>query len=237
MKLPLRSCPWLVVDELLVERAADPLHHAADDLAVGDRGIDHAAAVVGDGVAQQLDHAGGHIHSHHRHVHACGVRDRARAVDGVGGQVRGLRGRARWIERRKEARLRRRAAASCPGCRCGVKTPSASSRSSGEISSMSAAMRVARSRTSARCLRDRVAGEHERAARDRAEAAARARPSRRRAPPRPRTARRGRRPRSERAWCGGPGPATRRRSAPPRGRPAPRSRARSRTGPTPVPSV
>ena len=54
MNVVVRGCAVVVVDEVLEQHAADALHHAAEDLAFDDHGVDHAAAVLRHDVALHL---------------------------------------------------------------------------------------------------------------------------------------------------------------------------------------
>ena len=48
----------LVVGDLLAQRGADPLHHAAVDLRLDDHRVDHRAAILGDREIDEFDRAG-----------------------------------------------------------------------------------------------------------------------------------------------------------------------------------
>ena len=69
-------CALVVVDEVLVEHPADPLHDAARDLAFHDHRVDHDAAVLAHHVAQHRDHAGVGIDLDGAHVARVRPRDR-----------------------------------------------------------------------------------------------------------------------------------------------------------------
>ncbi len=69
-----------VVDDALVERAADALGHAAADLSLHDGRVHHRAAVVLDHVAQELQISGRGIDLHDRGVAAAGERGMRRRV-------------------------------------------------------------------------------------------------------------------------------------------------------------
>ena len=69
----------VVVGVLLQEHPADALDHAAGDLALDDRGVDHPSAVLGDDVAQDLHHPGAHVDLDGDHV--AGVRPDGRRRD------------------------------------------------------------------------------------------------------------------------------------------------------------
>ena len=76
----------LVVGELLVERAAEPVERAAVDLTFGDHRIDDRARVVHGHVAQDLDRRGLGIDLHRHHLGDEAVRvGRVHAVLGVDG--------------------------------------------------------------------------------------------------------------------------------------------------------
>src|ERR1700677_2852016 len=48
----------IVIRDLLVQRGADPLHHAAADLTLDKHRIDHRAAILRDREIEQFDRAG-----------------------------------------------------------------------------------------------------------------------------------------------------------------------------------
>src|SRR5207244_4394965 len=62
--------PFLVVHELLVERIADAMRHAAMDLAFHDHWIDHPAAVVHHDVALDFDLRRLRVYLDHHRMHA-----------------------------------------------------------------------------------------------------------------------------------------------------------------------
>ena len=55
--MPVVSWPWLVVDQLLEQRPAEPLGGAAVHLALDQRRVQRAADVLGDDVAEHGDRA------------------------------------------------------------------------------------------------------------------------------------------------------------------------------------
>ena len=73
----------LVVNELLKQRTAHPLRGAAHHLPLDDHGIDLHAAVVDDGVAQELHGAGLDVDLHHRDVDGVGPGDAQPAYRGL----------------------------------------------------------------------------------------------------------------------------------------------------------
>ena len=62
----------VVVGEVLEQRAADPLHGAAVDLALHDVRVDHRPAVLAHDVAEQRDGAGGRVDLAGAHVGGVG---------------------------------------------------------------------------------------------------------------------------------------------------------------------
>jgi hypothetical protein len=63
----------LVVAELLEQRPADPLGHAAPQLAFDQHRVDGPADLVGHQVAQHPDLPGARVHVHHGRVRAVGI--------------------------------------------------------------------------------------------------------------------------------------------------------------------
>ena len=213
MNEPERSWPSLVVRDRLQQRAADALHHAADDLRLGEHRVHQHAAVVRDDVALEPYAPGLDVDLDDRRVRGIGPGDGRRlevvrllqpGVDlrrtaVVPARTRGPRDlRQRHAARPAHRRCRRRRRAA-PGRRCAH-------------SSMWPAMantfflQLARSRWWI------AAGNgHRGAARDRAEAHRDRGGVAERAPPRRRAPRPRRRPRSARRPFPCPGPAGRRR--------------------------
>ncbi len=100
----------LVVDELLEQRAAQPLHHAAHDLPLDQHRVDRHADIVRREVTLDLDATGFAIDVDHRRVGAVGKRLVQVFEHAVGGQpgLAPLRYRRRRRRRRRQRqRLRR----------------------------------------------------------------------------------------------------------------------------------
>src|SRR5215831_14171742 len=91
------------VDELLVERAAEPLGEPADDLSLDQRRIDGAADVVADDVALDRDAAGLAVDAHHRQMGAVRI-DLVLGVEPAFGREAGLAAAARLRGRREAVR-------------------------------------------------------------------------------------------------------------------------------------
>ena len=68
-----------VVDAVLEQRGADPLHHAAADLLVDELRVDHGAAILDHPMAQQLDEPGLGIDFEIGRLDAVGERERVGA--------------------------------------------------------------------------------------------------------------------------------------------------------------
>ena len=74
----------VVVDVFLEQRDPDALRHAAVNLALDDRRVDHRPAVVDDHIALDLDVAGGLVHGHRGGVRRVRVGDAGRVVEVIG---------------------------------------------------------------------------------------------------------------------------------------------------------